>query len=86
MTPDESQETANKLVAELLDSCPANYGGPHRWRASAASSSVAPTVRDRMGRVRSDGPMRVRVNVTAQCICGVEVRASKDAIAPGRAA
>jgi hypothetical protein len=86
MTPGEVDVACSRIVKELLEACTANEGGPHRWRVSDVGESFEPTVKDRMGRSRVAGPTRVKTNLTAECICGVTVRASKDHIAPGRSA
>lgn len=84
MTPGESAAFGARVVTDLLVACPANEGGPHRWRASDIGETIEPVVPlhgTRYGIPRTNEPMKVRLTLTAECICGVTVSAEKKGIA-----
>jgi len=88
LTPDESNALTARIVKEMLQSCAANAGGPHRWRASEVGESIEPVVpwnATRPGVPRNVGPLKVRTNLTAECICGVTVKAKRTSREEGRA-
>ena len=71
----------------MLQECPANAGGPHRWRVNQVGESVEPVVpwnATRYGVPRTVGPLKVRTNLTAECICGVTVKAERTIREEGR--
>jgi hypothetical protein len=80
VTAADVDDLTARIVKEMLHVCPANADGPHRWRVNEVGESVEPVVSwnaTRPGVSRTVGPLKVRTNLTAECICGVIVKAER---------
>jgi len=76
-----------RIVKEMLHACSVNAGGPHRWRVKEVGGSCEPIVplnATRYGIPRTVGPLRIRTNLTVECICGVTVKAERTSREEGR--